>query len=68
MHINFQAEAKLDWSLDAIQIDLKYLVHLIDGLLAFIQLDEQNNLRVWNSQLSRCANAKEAEPRPNHCN
>ena len=55
-----KAEAKIDWSLDAIQID-RNIRAFNPWPVAFIQLDEQNNLRVWNSQLSD-ANAKEAQP------
>ena len=55
-----KAEAKIDWSLDAIQID-RNIRAFNPWPVAFIQLDEQNNLRVWNSQLSD-TNAEDAQP------
>ena len=51
-----KAEAQIDWSLDAVQID-RNIRAFNPWPVAFIALDEQNNLRVWNSQLStRTAN------------
>ncbi|WP_374667846.1 methionyl-tRNA formyltransferase [Acinetobacter sp.] len=46
-----KAEAKIDWTLDAAQID-RNIRAFNPWPVAFIALDEQNNLRVWNSQLS----------------
>ena len=46
-----KAEAQIDWSLDAVQID-RNIRAFNPWPVAFIALDEQNNLRVWNSQLS----------------
>jgi methionyl-tRNA formyltransferase len=46
-----KAEAKIDWTLDAVQID-RNIRAFNPWPVAFIALDEQNNLRVWNSQLS----------------
>ncbi|MBK0065041.1 MULTISPECIES: methionyl-tRNA formyltransferase [unclassified Acinetobacter] len=44
-------EAQIDWSLDAIQID-RNIRAFNPWPVAFIALDESNNLRVWNSSLS----------------
>ena len=46
-----KAEAKIDWSLDAKQVDLNIRA-FNPWPVAFIPLDEQNNLRVWDSALS----------------
>ena len=46
-----KAEAQIDWSLDAAQID-RNIRAFNPWPVAFIQLDEQNNLRVWNAVLS----------------
>lgn len=46
-----KAEAQIDWSLDAVHID-RNIRAFNPWPVAFIALDEQNNLRVWNSQLS----------------
>ena len=46
-----KAEAQIDWSLDAVQID-RNIRAFNPWPVAFIALDEQNNLRVWNSVLS----------------
>ena len=46
-----KAEAQIDWSQDAVQID-RNIRAFNPWPVAFIALDEQNNLRVWNSQLS----------------
>ena len=46
-----KAEAQIDWSQDAVQID-RNIRAFNPWPVAFITLDEQNNLRVWNSQLS----------------
>ena len=50
-----KTEARLDWSLDAIQID-RNIRAFNPWPVAFIALDETNNLRVWNSSIStQCA-------------
>ncbi|TCB80498.1 methionyl-tRNA formyltransferase [Acinetobacter sp. ANC 4173] len=46
-----KAEAQIDWSLEAAQID-RNIRAFNPWPVAFIALDEQNNLRVWNSVLS----------------
>ena len=46
-----KAEAKIDWSLDAISID-RNIRAFNPWPVAFIPLDESNNLRVWGSMLS----------------
>lgn len=46
-----KAEAQIDWSQDAISID-RNIRAFNPWPVAFIPLDEQNNLRVWNSVLS----------------
>ncbi|MDY6451610.1 methionyl-tRNA formyltransferase [Acinetobacter faecalis] len=46
-----KAEAQIDWSIDAKQIDLNIRA-FNPWPVAFIVLDEKNNLRVWNSQIS----------------
>lgn len=46
-----KAEAQIDWSLDAVQID-RNIRAFNPWPVAFIPLDEQNNLRVWGSLLS----------------
>ncbi|ANF82935.1 methionyl-tRNA formyltransferase [Acinetobacter sp. NCu2D-2] len=55
-----KAEAKIDWSIDAVQID-RNIRAFNPWPVAFIQLDETNNLRVWNSKLSN-ENAQGAQP------
>ncbi len=55
-----KAEAQIDWSIDAVQID-RNIRAFNPWPVAFIRLDEQNNLRVWNSQLST-ATAENAQP------
>lgn len=54
-----KAEAQIDWSIDALQID-RNIRAFNPWPVAFIVLDEQNNLRVWNSQLSN-ATAENAQ-------
>lgn len=46
-----KAEAKIDWSQDAVSID-RNIRAFNPWPVAFIPLDETNNLRVWNSLLS----------------
>jgi methionyl-tRNA formyltransferase len=46
-----KAEAKIDWSLDAFSID-RNIRAFNPWPVAFIPLDESNNLRVWDSMLS----------------
>ena len=46
-----KAEAEIDWSMDAVQID-RNIRAFNPWPVAFIHLDEQNNLRVWHSQVS----------------
>ncbi|MFC6053670.1 methionyl-tRNA formyltransferase [Acinetobacter sp. Ac_877] len=46
-----KAEAQIDWAIDAKQIDLNIRA-FNPWPVAFIVLDEQNNLRVWHSQVS----------------
>ena len=46
-----KAEAQIDWSIDAVQVD-RNIRAFNPWPVAFIALDEQNNLRVWNSVLS----------------
>lgn len=46
-----KAEAKIDWSLDAVSID-RNIRAFNPWPVAFIPLDESNNLRVWGSMLS----------------
>jgi len=48
-------EAQIDWSLDAIQID-RNIRAFNPWPVAFIVLDESNNLRVWNSSISSFSN------------
>lgn len=46
-----KAEAKIDWSQSALAID-RNIRAFNPWPVAFTPIDEQNNLRVWNSQLS----------------
>ena len=46
-----KAEAQIDWSIDALQID-RNIRAFNPWPVAFIQLDAEHNLRVWNSTLS----------------
>lgn len=46
-----KGEAEIDWSQSAVQID-RNIRAFNPWPVAFIRLDEQNNLRVWNSKLS----------------
>ena len=57
-----KAEAKIDWSIEAVQID-RNIRAFNPWPVAFIVLDTQNNLRVWNSELSNhtAANAQVGE-------
>lgn len=55
-----KAEAEIDWSTDAIQID-RNIRAFNPWPVAFIVLDEKNNLRVWNSKLSHTT-AENAQP------
>ena len=55
-----KAEAEIDWSMDAVQID-RNIRAFNPWPVAFIVLDEKNNLRVWNSQLSPVT-AEDAQP------
>ncbi len=57
-----KAEAAIDWSVDAIQID-RNIRAFNPWPVAFIKLDEQNNLRVWHSAVSEqtAPNAKVGE-------
>ena len=57
-----KAEAEIDWAIEAIQID-RNIRAFNPWPVAFIVLDTQNNLRVWNSELSnqRAANAQVGE-------
>ena len=57
-----KAEAEINWDVDAKQIDLNIRA-FNPWPVAFIVLDEKNNLRVWNSQLSTIStkNAKIGE-------
>ena len=55
-----KAEAEIDWSMDAVQID-RNIRAFNPWPVAFIILDEKNNLRVWNSKLSH-ATAENAQP------
>ncbi len=57
-----KAEAEINWHLDAKQIDLNIRA-FNPWPVAFIVLDEKNNLRVWNSQISTLSanNAKIGE-------
>ena len=48
-------EAQIDWSLDAVQID-RNIRAFNPCPVAFIVLDESNNLRVWNSSISSFSN------------
>ncbi|MFW1812666.1 methionyl-tRNA formyltransferase [Acinetobacter ursingii] len=48
-------EAHIDWSLDAVQID-RNIRAFNPWPVAFIVLDESNNLRVWNSSISSFSN------------
>ncbi|WP_119686893.1 methionyl-tRNA formyltransferase, partial [Acinetobacter ursingii] len=48
-------EAQIDWSLDAVQID-RNIRAFNPWPVAFIVLDESNNLRVWNSSISSFSN------------
>lgn len=54
-----KAEAKIDWSMDALQID-RNIRAFNPWPVAFIQLDTEHNLRVWNSKLSHL-NAEQAQ-------
>ncbi len=54
-----KAEAKIDWSMDALQID-RNIRAFNPRPVAFIQLDTEHNLRVWNSTLSHL-NAEQAQ-------
>ena len=54
------AEAEIDRSIDAVQID-RNIRAFNPWPVAFIVLDEKNNLRVWNSKLSH-ATAENAQP------
>lgn len=55
-----KAEAEIDWSMDAVQVD-RNIRAFNPWPVAFIILDEKNNLRVWNSKLSH-ATAQNAQP------
>lgn len=57
-----KAEAQIDWSIEAVQID-RNIRAFNPWPVAFIVLDAQNNLRVWNSELSNqiAANAQIGE-------
>ena len=57
-----KAEAEIDWAIEAIQID-RNIRAFNPWPVAFIVLDTQNNLRVWNSELSNhtAANAQVGE-------
>lgn len=57
-----KAEAQINWALDAKQIDLNIRA-FTPWPVAFIILDEKNNLRVWHSELSTLSakNAKIGE-------
>ncbi len=46
-----KAEAEIDWSQDAVQID-RNIRAFNPWPVAFTALDEQNNLRIWNCHLS----------------
>ncbi|MEQ1106254.1 methionyl-tRNA formyltransferase [Acinetobacter ursingii] len=48
-------EAQIDWSLDAVQID-RNIRAFNPWPVAYIVLDESNNLRVWNSSISSFSN------------
>ncbi|MPW45375.1 methionyl-tRNA formyltransferase [Acinetobacter guerrae] len=48
-------EAQIDWALDAVQID-RNIRAFNPWPVAFIVLDESNNLRVWNSSISSFSN------------
>lgn len=50
-HKLVKSEARIDWSIDAIQID-RNIRAFNPWPVAFIQLDENNALRVWNSTIS----------------
>ena len=50
-HKLVKAEAKIDWSLNATQID-RNIRAFNPWPVAFIQLDENNALRVWGSKIS----------------
>lgn len=54
-----KAEAKIDWSMDALQI-ARNIRAFNPWPVAFIQLDTEHNLRVWNSTLSHL-NAEQAQ-------
>ena len=54
-----KAEAKIDWSMAALQID-RNIRAFNPWPVAFIQLDTEHNLRVWNSTLSHL-NAEQAQ-------
>ena len=54
-----KAEAKIDLSMDALQID-RNIRAFNPWPVAFIQLDTEHNLRVWNSTLSHL-NAEQAQ-------
>ena len=55
-HKLIKAEAKIDWTLSAVQIDLNIRA-FNPWPVAFIQLDEKNALRVWGSRLSQHSKA-----------
>ena len=46
-----KAEAQIDWSQSAVQID-RNIRAFNPWPVAFIRLDDENNLRVWNSVLT----------------
>ena len=54
-----KAEARINWSMDALQID-RNIRAFNPWPVAFIQLDTEHNLRVWNSTLSHL-NAEQAQ-------
>ncbi|MEX7541148.1 methionyl-tRNA formyltransferase, partial [Acinetobacter baumannii] len=50
-HKLVKSEARIDWAIDAIQVD-RNIRAFNPWPVAFIQLDENNALRVWNSTIS----------------
>ncbi|HHP8203001.1 TPA: methionyl-tRNA formyltransferase, partial [Acinetobacter baumannii] len=50
-HKLVKSEARIDWAIDAIQVD-RNIRAFNPWPVAFIQLDENNALRVWNSKIS----------------
>ena len=54
-----KAEAQIDWSQDAVSID-RNIRAFNPWPVAYIVLDENNNLRVWGSCLSEHAVADQA--------